>query len=193
MPFPWIKLLAAGPALLLAPAWAGPGHEHGETPTPTLAAAGLPRQVAASELFELAAEREGRRLTLYVDDAATNAPLAQAELRLTLDDQPLAVERLGPGLYRAELPAAASGAGHALAVDVREDDRVDMLGLTLDLRPAPPDPDHDDHAHADHGPAGPATSASGLLLPGLAVLGGLAALAWGMVRARRARKPGRAS
>lgn len=164
---------AALSLLLAAPAWAGPGHDHGEdAPAASPAVPAAPRFAALSELFELVGVLDGRQLTLYLDEAASNAPVEGARLDLTLDAQPLAVEPAGPGLYRAEWPEAARAGVHAIAAVVTDGDRVDMLGAELNLDPQghPHEPAAGGHPHA----AWPPAAWAGLAALGLAGLGGLA-------------------
>lgn len=91
----------------LAPqtAVAGPGHGHGDGSESAPAAAALPRFVATSERFELVGVVEGQRLTLYVDDAATNTPVKDARLELTVGSTPVPTTPEAEGEFSAQLPA----------------------------------------------------------------------------------------
>ena len=63
------------------PAWAGPGHDHGDAPA---AAAGTasPRFTSHSDLFELVGIVEGGELKIYLDRYATNEPVTDAKIEV---------------------------------------------------------------------------------------------------------------
>jgi len=93
-------------ALLLMPA--GParaGGDHGDAP-PAAAGPVLPRFAASSELFELVGVLQGRQLTLYLDHAASNAPVREARLELELGGKKLQAERHADGEFELTLAAA---------------------------------------------------------------------------------------
>ena len=63
-------------ALVGAVASAGEGHDHGDEAPGAASGPASPRFTAASELFELVGVIDGKRLTVYLDHAATNQPIA---------------------------------------------------------------------------------------------------------------------
>lgn len=134
-------------SLLLAPAHAGPGHDHGHDHggAPTPAGPALPRFAAVSEAFELVGVLDGRRLTLYLDRAADNTPVTGATLELELGGTRLQARAQGE-VYEAELPAAPAPGVLAVTATITAGQEVDLLAGELDLHATDPGAD-DAHAH----------------------------------------------
>ena len=87
------------------PAQAGEGHDHGEAPA-AAAGSALPRFSAGSELFELVGVLNGKQLTLYLDHAASNAPVKDAKLELELGGRKLSPKAHGEGEFELTLAEA---------------------------------------------------------------------------------------
>lgn len=146
-------------ALLLAcPAFAGPGHDHGDE-APKTAAPAQPRFAAHSELFELVGVLEGKALTLYLDRADSNEPVTTATLELELAGATLKPRPQADGSFRAELATVPAAGVHPVTATVTAGEEADLLAGELDLHVAAAD----EHAHFDWQRAG--------LWSGLAVLG----------------------
>lgn len=131
-------LPVAGLALCLglaaAPALADDGHDHGAPAATTTTA--RPRFAASSEAFELVGVLDGKRLTLYLDHAADNTPVADAQLEVELGGHKLALQRHGPGEFEAEL-AEAPGAGVLpVTATVVAGAESDLLAGELDIHDA---------------------------------------------------------
>ncbi len=168
---PTMAALLLGLALL-QPSWAGEGHDHGEAPA-AAAAPAWPRFSASSDLFELVGVVKGKQISLYLDHAATNAPVQKAELDLEIGGVKLKAEPHGAGEFEVNLAQELKPGELAVTATVRTATDADLLAGELDL--------HGD-AHADH-PHGPAWKATtGWILLGLA---GAAALVMGWRRLRR--------
>lgn len=116
---------------LASVAWAGPGHDHDAAPAALPPAA--PRFVAASELFELVGELDGKTLTLYLDRAASNEPVRQAELDLELGGRTLRAKAQADGRFVVELPAPPGVGVHALTATVSAGEDSDLLAGELDV------------------------------------------------------------
>lgn len=127
-------------AALSAPAWAGPGHDHDHDEAPAAAGPALPRFVAQSELFELVGVLEGKQLTLYLDLAASNEPVTQAELELEIGGAKHKAQAQADGSFRIELPQALQPGLTPVTATVSTADEADLLAGELDLH-------GDDHAH----------------------------------------------
>ncbi len=167
------SLLGAGAAL------AGEGHDHDHGPaSPAAAGPALPRFAATSELFELVGVLNGRQLTLYLDRAADNAPVTEAQIELELAGTPLQVERHGD-VFEARLAAEPAPGVLPVTATVRAGADVDLLAAELDLHEAAP---ADEHAHGRPWPvyAGAAVAAA-------AVLGALAFAGRRLAAARQRR------
>jgi hypothetical protein len=176
---PLLAALAATLALglgLPTPAWAGPGpgHDHGDAHAATApAAAALPRFSAVSEDFELVGVLDGRRLTLYLDRAADNAPVrgARLELELAGATRPATPHEDVYELVLDEVPAPGV---LAVTASVTVGAQSDLLAGELEL-PA------DEHTHGEDGPSRRVIAA--------AIAIAVAALAIVLVVLRRVRVP----
>lgn len=137
------------PAILITalslpvPAWSHPGHDHGTEPAPVLLLD--PRAEAHGDGIELVLILEGETLVLYLDEFATNAPIAGAEVMVeaTTADGPRedhAVAAL-PGQYRLEAPWLRTPGHHDLLISVRDATRFDLLTARLTVPPPPADGD----------------------------------------------------
>lgn len=168
--------------LLAAPAGlrADDGHDHGDSPAAATGPA-LPRFAATTELFELVGVLDGRRITLYLDRAADNSPVENAEIELEIGSEKLKAVRHGADAFEVEL-AAAPGAGVLpITAMVTAGGDVDLLAAALDIHEV---------AHAE-GEAGPGTawaSYAGWAAGGIVTLLALVAL----FRRRPAPQPQRA-
>ena len=165
--FSWHAARSFALAALLLPslALADAGHDHGDAPA---AAAGtaLPRFAAASELFELVGVLDGKTLTLYLDHAADNRPVKDAQLEVELAGAPLTLVPHGEGEFKATLSQAlAQGVTPVTATVITASDS-DLLAGEIDL--------HED-AHTDV-PA--ATGASKIVIGAAGGIVALALLIW---------------
>ncbi len=68
---------------ILAPAFAHEGHDHG-APPPAAVTASNPRVSAQSDAYELVGILRGERLGLYLDRFATNEPVTDARIAVTV-------------------------------------------------------------------------------------------------------------
>lgn len=135
-------------------ALAGPGHDHGEE-APVSAGVALPRVVMESDLFEAVGVLNGRTLEIFVDHAATNAPVKNATLDLQLNGQKVPLELHAEGEFDAVLPESALGEQLAVALQVSVGDQSEVLTGTLRLSELGQAHEghegHEEHAdHADH-------------------------------------------
>jgi hypothetical protein len=142
-----IHRLLGGAALALAllapvPSMAGDGHDHGDAPAASAAAA-LPRFAASSELFELVGVLNGTKLTLYLDHAADNAPVKNARLDLDLGDTKLELKPTGEGEFEATLAQPLQVGVTPVTATVTTPQGADLLAGEFDLHEAP-------HADAEH-------------------------------------------
>jgi hypothetical protein len=60
---------------------------------------GHPRLVTSSETYELVAILEGERLTIYLDRFEDNAPVTDAAISVTIDDENVVAEPAADGTY----------------------------------------------------------------------------------------------
>jgi hypothetical protein len=181
LPHSLAALLVA--AILLAlPAWAGPGHDHGDT-APAAVGQALPRFTAESELFELVGVLRGKQITLYLDRFADNGPVRDAQIELEIGGVKFKAEKQGEDEYEVVLPEAPKPGVLPVTATVTAGNDADLLAGELDIH---------EEAHADevahtHSWA----EYSGWAAAGLAAL---ALLVWGgrAIGARRIRAGGAA-
>lgn len=148
--------IALGLAFTLCTAQAHDGQDHAEPSAKAQMKADVtasPRFAATSELFELVGVLEGTQLSLYLDHAADNRPVDQAQLELEIDGAPLSVTRVAEGQFRATLAAPLPEGQTPLNATVTVGSESDLFAVSLEN----PDHDHD----TDDGPkqAAPHTAA----------------------------------
>ena len=73
-----ILLMAA-----LQPAWAGPGHDHGDEPA-AAAGSSSPRITSHSDLFEIVGVVDKGEMTIFLDSYATNEPVKDAKIDIEI-------------------------------------------------------------------------------------------------------------
>ena len=89
---PLLAILSGWPAL------AHEGHYHGDAPAAVAQA--LPRVQARSDVFELVAVASGHKLTIYLSDFKTNAPVPEANVEVAFDGKSFPAVRRGEGVYQ---------------------------------------------------------------------------------------------
>lgn len=152
--------------------WADAGHDHG-TPASTEIGSGLPRFSAVSETFELVGLLNGKQLSLYLDRAADNSPVRDAQLDLELGGVKLDVKSLGEGEFGATLAQELKPGVTAVVATVVAGQETDLLSGDLNIR--------DDAPAMDAASKWPWKKYGAWLLAGLLTLAGLA---WGLRRVR---------
>ena len=168
--------------LVALPGIAGEGHDHGETPA-TAAGSALPRFSAVSELFELVGVVNGRQLTLYLDHAATNAPVTDAKLDVELGGLKLDLKPRAAGEFEATLAAALKPGVTPVTATVTTPTESDLLAGEIDLHGLPLDAAQADAAH-EHG----WKEYAGWALGGIVVAGVLLGVYFGLARRMLARR-----
>jgi hypothetical protein len=116
---------------LAVPAAAHDGDDHGSAAAGATPA--LPRFAASSPAFELVGVLDGKHLRLYLDHAASNAPVENATLELELGGAKLALERHASGEFEATLAAAPPAGVLAVMATVIAGDESDLLAGELDI------------------------------------------------------------
>lgn len=117
--------------------WADAGHDHG-APAQAMAGSGLPRFSAVSETFELVGVLNGRLLTLYLDRAADNSPVKDAQLALELGGVKVDVKPIGVGEFGATLAQELKPGATSVAATVVVGAETDLLAGELDIRDSAP-------------------------------------------------------
>ncbi|WP_159098951.1 hypothetical protein [Aquabacterium olei] len=168
----------------MSPAWAHGGEDHGdEAATPAALPGVLPRAATHTDEVELVAVLEPGRLRVYLDQAATNAPLAGARVEVEGLGATAVAAESEPGVYDLKLAQAPKPGHHPLTVSVQAGDTEDLLTAELDVPEVPAAADHD-HSDHDHPEAASAWTTALWVLAG-AVFGALAATALRALNRRR--------
>lgn len=130
---------------------AGPGHDHGEE-APTAVGEASPRVAMESDLFEVVAILKGRTLEIFIDHAATNSPVQNAEPVLQLNGEQVPLELHAVGEFDAVVPDSMVGKNLMLTMQVNAGDQSDSLIGELNLTEADHEDEHaHDHAKEEHG------------------------------------------
>lgn len=90
-----VPLLAG---LIACSALAHEGHDHGDAPAAAVQA--LPRVQSHSEAFDLVAVASGHKLTVYLSDYKTNAPIPEATVEVGFEGKSIPATRRGEGVYQ---------------------------------------------------------------------------------------------
>lgn len=131
-----MRLLLLTLALLLAgPARAHEGHDDA-APAPTGPAS--PRFAASSDLFELVGVLDGHHLRLWLDHAASNAPVENAQLALELNGQAVALKSVAAGAFEVELATEPGPGTHPVTATVTAGAEADLLAGELDIHAEAP-------------------------------------------------------
>lgn len=173
---PLSALLLLGTLGLPLAALAGDGHDHGDAPA-AQAGPALPRFAATSDLFELVGVLDGKRLALYLDHAADNRPVKDAQLDLEFGGTKLAVQPHGEGEFEATLASEPGEGVVAVTATVVAGDASDLLAGSLDIHAK---------AHAERAATATPWKAYGAWGAALAALLALAGIAASRLHARRA-------
>lgn len=139
------RFLAIAAVLFLSipVAQAHEGHDHGaeEQSTP-VATASSPRTSTTSDRLEAVIVLSGAQLLVYLDDYASNAPVADAAIDVIFGNREARAMQHAPGEYVVEAGAlgiaSAEPARHALTLVVSTGDDSDLLAATLDVTAPPP-------------------------------------------------------
>ena len=176
MNFPNLPAALCAAAILAAsPAWAGPGHDHGDA-APAAVGQALPRFSAMSETFELVGVLNGKQITLYLDRFADNSPVRGAQIELEIGGAKFKAEKQGEDEYEVVLPEAPKAGVLPVTATVTAGNEADLLAGELDLHEAA-HTEEAAHAHSW-------TEYAGWAAAGIAAL---ALLGWGGRRVMNAR------
>jgi hypothetical protein len=129
--FPSMLLLS----LFASAALAHGDEDHGAAQMVMPVGAGWPSAEAHSEDFELFAQLQGERLTVYLDQYADNQPVANASIELASGAFSVQLEAVSPGQYAADAPPLAHPGEHELSFTLRAGEQFDLLETRLKVSP----------------------------------------------------------
>lgn len=112
------------------------GDEDHGAPAPAVSQPVAPRAAASSEEFEAVAVLEGKKLVLYLDRFASNAPVTGAKVEIEGGGLKGAAAETSPGIYTMDV-ASITPAKHPLTISIEAGDSADLLSATLDVAPPP--------------------------------------------------------
>ncbi|GIX54452.1 hypothetical protein ACU6VJ_11155 [Sphaerotilus sulfidivorans] len=147
--------------LLPSLARAGEGHDHGDA-APVASGPSLPRFAAVSDAFELVGVLNGKQLTLYLDRAADNAPVTEAQIELEIGGAKVKAEK-HEDAFEVVLADAPKPGVLPITATVTVGNEVDLLASELDLHEEA-HADEAAHVHSWKEYAGWATAALGTLV-----------------------------
>lgn len=170
--------------IVIVPAVAGPGHDHGGHGAEVAAAVkDVPRIESVGTDLELVAVAEGHKLSIYLDRSATNEPVDGASIEVSGDGiSPVQAKPTAPGVYEIESDWLDAPGTKALLFTVSAGETADLLNGTLIV------PQHDEKAETNPLPLGELLGRRDVLgiIVGTLALGFVFAFA---VRSRGRREP----
>jgi len=97
----WLVSLVFG----LSGAFGHEGHDHGDAEKTAVVSSAYPRIAARSALYEVVGILKDGRLSVFIDDAATNEPVSDVALQVTIGDSaPIEASSQEDGVYTAPIP-----------------------------------------------------------------------------------------
>lgn len=115
--------------------WAHGGEDHSheaDAPSVVETTPAAPKFETRSEQIELLGIFDQGVLTLYVDDFATNAPLAGLAIEISADTNSVKAVEKAPGQYEASLPWVQEPGHYPLTFLIEGETVADLLQATLD-------------------------------------------------------------
>src|SRR5262245_16184933 len=134
-----IAALTCIAALLLVPSAprAHEGHDHDDSARAALASSTYPRVTAQSELYEVVGILKGERLSIYLDRAATNAPVTDAKVSVTIGDgEAIDAEPAENGTYAVSSPRLSGTGSVEIVFAVTANNADDLLVGAITLSKA---------------------------------------------------------
>ena len=133
---------ALAAAALTLGLWAGAAQAHeGHDHSDAAAAPGVeaPRGTSSTDALELVAVARDGRLTVFLDRADTNEPVADATITAETPAGRATAVAAADGSYRLDAPWSATPGGYDVLFTVTVDGKADLFPIDLDI-PAPPAP-----------------------------------------------------
>ena len=97
-----------------------------------------PRLATDSETYELAAVLDGQRLVIYLDRFEDNAPVTDAQITVSINDETMAAESVANGIYTVVSKLFERGGLFELVFDIKASEGDDLLIGKLSLSVAGP-------------------------------------------------------
>ena len=114
-------------------AWAHGGEDHGDATAPLPTTSNAVRMSSTSDQFELVGVLEGKVLTIYLDQYATNAPVTKAQIELESAGWKGNANEVAPAVYVVSSEALAQPGKHPIAITVQAGDTTDLMDAILEV------------------------------------------------------------
>ena len=124
--------VAVGLLIGAAPRWAT-AHDGEEEAPPPASLMVSPRLVAHSELYDLVGVAQRRTLTLYLDRAASDAPVAGAKIEVEVDGKRVAARPGEDGVYTLSADWVARPGHHDAVFTIIAKEGSDLLAGSLEV------------------------------------------------------------
>jgi len=122
------------------------GHDHGEADKSPVVSSAYPRVAARSELYEIVGILKDGQLSIYLDDAVTNEPIADAALQVTIGDSAATeAAKAGNGLYTVGMADRKPTGSVEVIFSVSAPKGDDLLVDSLTLPQAASSPQRHEH------------------------------------------------
>jgi hypothetical protein len=132
--------LAAVLSLPLTGVFAHGDEQHGEAPALSANTRSLPSAEAHSADFELVAQLQGDRLTVYLDNYGDNQPVLGANIEVESDSFKASLAAVAPGTYQVNASALNHPGEHSLLFTVLAGEQSDLLDTVLNVSAAEAEP-----------------------------------------------------
>src|SRR5918998_1668737 len=126
-------LVGLGLLTVLSPTLAHEGHDHGAPPATDVTTSN-PRVAAQSDAYELVGILRGGRLSVYLDRFASNEPVTDAKLTVTVGDEEVPAEKAADDTYTVASGKFAGEGPLELIFAISGPTGDDLLIGTLQLR-----------------------------------------------------------
>ena len=166
---------AAALVFSLAVSTAHEGHDHGDADKSPVVSSAYPRVAARSDRYEIVGILRDDRLSIFIDDALTNAPVTDAALQVTIGEVgPVEATKAENGIFTVPLPdRKLTGSVEVIfAISAKKGDDLLVDSFTLPQAAGTP-------AKHEHGWMTPGRGAAAFALAGLGL-----ALVFGYSRRR---------
>lgn len=115
--------------------WAHGGEDHAHASALAPVTTATPRMSSATEQFELVGVLDGKLLTLYLDQFASNTPVAKARIEVESGAWKAVAAEVAPAVYAVTADPLAQPGRHAVTFTVQAGDAVDLMEASLDIAP----------------------------------------------------------
>jgi membrane fusion protein, heavy metal efflux system len=131
-----IAVLCCGASIFLSlSSFAHEGHDHDDDAARSaLTSSTYPRVIAHSELYEIVGILKGERLSIYLDRFATNEPVTDAKVKVTIGDtEPMDATPAENGIYTVSFPRLTGTGSVEIVFSVTASTGDDLLVGSITL------------------------------------------------------------